>query len=265
MKKENKRKSVKIEEKDHVLRIAVTVVIALLIVGAIIVVVRLMNPKADTEAGIQRLHQMEKTDVSEVDRQIQELEKAEQEADEEWASRPASEKFANAFVIGDSVTQGLYEYGVLNQENVQADRGAGVCDSEVNKIEEHLTKAIEVQPQVLFLAYGMNDIEASRGDVDLFIEKYKSVLDRLREALPDTRIYVNSILPVQQFVIDNNEWYGNITEFNEELEKLCEEEDVIFIDNTDLVKEEYYSEDGIHMAPDYYTEWVDHMAEVAKL
>ena len=52
---------------------------------------------------------------------------------------------------------------------------------------------------------------------------------------------------------------------NEELEKLCEEEDVIFIDNTDLVKEEYYSEDGIHMAPDYYTEWVDHMAEVAKL
>ena len=82
MKKENKRKSVKIEEKDHVLRIAVTVVIALLIVGAIIVVVRLMNPKADTEAGIQRLHQMEKTDVSEVDRQIQELEKAEQEAAE---------------------------------------------------------------------------------------------------------------------------------------------------------------------------------------
>ena len=40
---------------------------------------------------------------------------------------------------------------------------------------------------------------------------------------------------------------------------------MIFIDNTDLVKEEYYSEDGIHMAPDYYTEWVDHMAEVAKL
>ena len=64
MKKENKRKSVKIEEKDHVLRIAVTVVIALLIVGAIIVVVRLMNPKADTEAGLQRLHQMEKTDIS---------------------------------------------------------------------------------------------------------------------------------------------------------------------------------------------------------
>lgn len=125
MKKENKRKSVKIEEKDHVLRIAVTVVIALLIIGAIIVVVRLMNPKADTEAGLQRLQQMEKTDVSEVDIQIQELEKAEQEADEEWASRPASEKFANAFVIGDSVTQGLYEYGVLNQANVQADRGAG--------------------------------------------------------------------------------------------------------------------------------------------
>lgn len=118
---------------------------------------------------------------------------------------------------------------------------------------------------MLFLAYGMNDIKAARGNAKAFAKAYKAVLERLKESLPDTRIYVNSILPVRQSVIDENEWYGNIGEYNKKLEALCEKEDVTFIDNGSLVKEEYYTEDGIHMQPDYYTEWVNHMAEVADL
>ena len=46
---------------------------------------------------------------------------------------------------------------------------------------------------------------------------------------------------------------------------LCEELEITFIDNTDLVKEEYYSQDGVHMAPEFYTEWVNRMVEVAGL
>ena len=38
-----------------------------------------------------------------------------------------------------------------------------------------------------------------------------------------------------------------------------------FIDNTDLVKQEYYADDGIHMSPSYYTKWVDHMAEANRI
>ena len=49
------------------------------------------------------------------------------------------------------------------------------------------------------------------------------------------------------------------------LKKLCNKEKVTFIDNTDLVKQEYYADDGIHMSPSYYTKWVDHMAEAAGL
>ena len=59
--------------------------------------------------------------------------------------------------------------------------------------------------------------------------------------------------------------YANISQYNEGLKSLCEELKVTFIDNADLVKEEYYADDGIHMAPAYYTEWVNRMAEVAGL
>ena len=59
--------------------------------------------------------------------------------------------------------------------------------------------------------------------------------------------------------------YANIPQYNEGLEALCEELEITFIDNTDLVKEEYYSQDGVHMAPEFYTEWVNRMVEVAGL
>ena len=87
------------------------------------------------------------------------------------------------------------------------------------------------------------------------------MLQEIEKALPDTEIYINSILPVQSKVIEENSDYGNIPEFNERLARLCEEEGAVFIDNTNLVKDEYYTADGIHMSPDYYPGWVDHMAD----
>lgn len=259
------KKIEKIEEKDNVLRGAVVAVIVLLMIGFLVVVVRMMNPRVDIKQGTAILKQMDQTDVAKVEKKIQKLEEDEREADEEWKNRPAKEKFVNAFVIGDSITQGLYEYGVLDQANVMADRGTEVSEVSSEKIQEHIAKAKELKPQALFLAYGMNDVEAVRGDADAFIKAYRPIIEDLKKTLPDTKIYINSILPAAESVISQNEWYGNIPEFNQKLEELCEEERVTFIDNTSLVKDEYYADDGIHMAPDYYTGWVDHMAEVAEL
>ena len=47
--------------------------------------------------------------------------------------------------------------------------------------------------------------------------------------------------------------------------KMCEKEKITFIDNTELVQEEYYEVDGIHMTSVYYPEWLNQMAEAAEL
>lgn len=208
---------------------------------------------------------MDQADVSKVNKKIKKLEDEERKAQQEADDRPASEKFADTLVIGDSITQGLYQYGVLDQANVQADRGTGVSDGDNDKLAEHIAKAKEMKPSALFLAYGMNDIGTLNGDADSFVKAYKTVIKDLKKALPDTKIYVNSVLPAAQSAIDQNAVYEKVPEFNEKLKKLCEKEDVTFIDNTDLVKQEYYASDGIHMSPAYYKEWVNHMAEVAEL
>lgn len=262
---ESAGEAVEVREKDQVLRTAVILAVIVFVIGGIIVAVRLSNPQKDTTKGTKILAAMDQTDVSKVNKKIKKLEEAERKAQQEADDRPASEKFADSLVIGDSITQGLSEYGVLDQANVQADRGTGVSDGDNDKLAEHIAKAKEMKPSVLFLAYGMNDVGAQNGDAAGFVKAYKTVIKDLKKSLPDTRIYVNSVLPAAQSAIDQNAVYAKIPEFNEKLKKLCEKENVTFIDNTELVKQEYYASDGIHMSPAYYKEWVNHMAEVAEL
>ena len=253
------------EEQDKVLRMAVTTVIILLIAGGIIVAVKLMNPREDITEGTKKLEELEKADLKAAENKIEELEKAERAADEERKSRPVNERFANSLVLGDSITQGLYEFGVMDQSLVIAEKGAEVTRAEDTGTLDMIRKAEEAKPQNLFLTFGMNDVEAARGDAAVFAEGYGKVLDEIKAAMPDTKVYVNCVLPASRTAVDNNEWYGNIPEYNKKLKEICEEKDVIFIDNTGLVKEEYYADDGIHQAPDYYPGWVENMAEAADL
>ncbi|HJB87733.1 MAG TPA: SGNH/GDSL hydrolase family protein [Candidatus Dorea faecigallinarum] len=249
--------------KQAAIRVVVPAAGILLIVGIILLVVWLMNQKVDTSEGLKRLAKMEETDVIEVDKKIQELEAEERESDEEWANRPPSEKFANAVVLGDSIAQGLSAYEVLNTSQVLAEKGAGVVNGNGDLMRSQVEQAKSLAPQVIFLSYGMNDMMVT--DQQSFLDAYRQVLEDLKSSLPDTAIYVNSILPVQQAKAEAEPPYANIPQYNEGLEALCEELEITFIDNTDLVKEEYYSQDGVHMAPEFYTEWVNRMVEVAGL
>ena len=145
----------------------------------------------------------------------------------------------------------------------EAERGAGVVNGEGKMAASQIAQAKSLVPQTLFLAYGMNDMKVT--DQESFLAAYRGILEDLKQSLPDTDIYVNCILPVRQQTAEAEPAYSNISQYNEGLKSLCEELKVTFIDNADLVKEEYYADDGIHMAPAYYTEWVNRMAEVAGL
>ena len=65
--------------------------------------------------------------------------------------------------------------------------------------------------------------------------------------------------------IDESPVYGSLDTFNQTLRELAEEEGVTFIDNTEIVKEEYYEPDGVHMTSEIYPLWLVSMAEVAGL
>ncbi len=240
-----------------------------LMLGGIIIILILIGImfwrhfQIDTTEGLSKLNEMNEIDVQTVDAGIQELEKEEKQADEEWQNRSFDEKFEGCMVIGDSITQGLYEYNVLEEEFVSAAKGVGTHDPDGEELAGLINKVVSAKPQKIFVAFGMNDI--GYGSAEEFKSNYVTVIEKLEKALPDAQIYINSILPANENAVSRQSAYADVPEYNQKLEEICDEMGLTYIDNTGLVKEEYYASDGIHVSSDYYPVWADHMAEAAEL
>ena len=235
------------------------IIIALLIVIFILaeVITHVTSTKVDTTEGMEIIKKAESADIKTIETKIQQLE-AKQNTQED--TRSPKEIFSSAVVMGDSITEGFTEYDVLNASSVVSKIGV-----ELDELDEQIEQVVKLNPQVIFLAYGMNDIIATQGDTEEFIEQYSVLLDKLEEELPDTKIFVNSIFPVQEQEIEKEPAFKNLEEYNQDLSKLCDEQQIAYIDNTQLVSSQYYEEDGVHFKPEFYPIWADRMAEVASL
>ena len=250
MKRINKRK------KRLLLIGACAAVLILLVILAAWGIRQLVTPKVDTEQGLSYIRAAESEDITTIEQKINQLER--QDGGED--SRSYKEKFASSIVMGDSIAEGFSEYDVLNASSVVSKIGVHLYE-----LEEQVKQAADLNPQVIFLALGMNDVIATAGDTEQFLEQYEAVVAQLREAVPNAHIYVNSIFPVQDSAIEKEPELAQISEYNTVLRQMCDDLQLGFIDNTDLVQDQYYEEDGVHFKAEFYPLWADRMAEVAAL
>lgn len=264
MKKNYEELEHKKREKRLITFLGITVLMLLAIVLLYFGITKWTAQKVDTTEGIKAVKKLEQGDIKDLEKKVQTLEEKDQvQASAQGETkvpddRPLNERFAGSVILGDSITKSFSEYEILDESIVIADIGAMLSG-----VDEELTKAEGLNPKNLFLCYGENDVEATRGDAMVFKQQYKAVIDRLKTNLPETKIYVNSILPVKQKEIDREPSYAHLPEYNVALQELCTEEGVTFIDNTTLTKDEFYEPDGIHQTIDYYPIWAKRMAEVA--
>ena len=250
MKRINKRK------KRLLLIGACAAVLILLVILAAWGIRQLVTPKVDTEQGLSYIRAAESEDITTIEQKINQLER--QDGGED--SRSYKEKFASSIVMGDSIAEGFSEYDLLNASSVVSKIGVHLYE-----LEEQVQQAADLNPQVIFLALGMNDVIATAGDTEQFLEQYEAVVAQLREAVPNAHIYVNSIFPVQDSAIEKEPELAQISEYNTVLRQMCDDLQLGFIDNTDLVQDQYYEEDGVHFKAEFYPLWADRMAEVAAL
>lgn len=217
----------------------------------------MFDTKADISAGLKYIEAEEDGDITKIEQKISLLEKQDNNGED---ARSMKEKFTGAVVVGDSITSGFTEYDILNASSVVAKIGV-----HLSEVDEMIEQVKELGPQVIFLSLGMNDVTATGGDTDQFIDEYTEVLSMLSKKVPDGHIFVNSIFPVQEKALEEEPLLENIPEYNEALKKLCDKQQIGFIDNTELAKEQYYEQDGIHFKADFYPLWAEQMAEVAAL
>lgn len=220
----------------------------------------LTKKKVDITEGIQFISQAEAAEVTAIETKIQNLEAQEKEEEQAEDTRSIKEVFTSAVVMGDSITAGFSEYDILNASSVVAQIGAGLEGA-----EEPIQQLKEINPQVVFLSYGMNDIISTQGDTDTFVKNYKNVIKQMQKDIPNMKIFVNSIFPVQRQEIEKEPAFEHLEAYNEALREMCDKQQIAYVDNTELVAERYYEEDGVHLKPDFYPVWAQRMAEVASL
>ena len=171
-------------------------------------------------------------------------------------------KFAKSIVVGDSLTEGLPLYGYLSQDQVISKIGASIVYG-----DDMFKKASQARPENVFFAFGMNDMGNYRGDAKAFVKRYSELIDMFHKESPKTKIYICSISTPTKEAIKSNSSISNYAEFNKEINKMCKDKKLTYIDISNILPEhpEKYAPDGIHADSSYYPLWLNMMAEAAGL
>lgn len=185
--------------------------------------------------------------------------------------------FDDALFIGDSRTQGLYEYGGFGEQvTFYCKTSLTVYDlfkKEKAFIKEDgrnitLKEALGARSfQKIYLMIGIN--EMGTGTADTFFGEYQKVIREIMRLQPDAVIFVQAIMHVgaqknaSDPVFNNN----NIKERNEKIATLADGKTVFFLDvNGRLCDEngnlsEGFSNDQVHLKAKYYKIWKQFLME----
>ena len=158
--------------------------------------------------------------------------------------------------LGDSLTfqgdwQSLSDKLTILNFGINGDRLSG--------LEVRLDQVVRLKPKVLFLLIGINDLTV-RWRPDVY-KSYEQFLQKLTTALPDTQIYIQSLLPVRD---DVRTIMGNdvIQLVNQKIQSFAETYQLTYIDifNPMLDPEDNrlcrtYQIDGLHLNQDGYAAW----------
>ncbi|MBQ7839505.1 MAG: acylhydrolase [Lachnospiraceae bacterium] len=192
-------------------------------------------------------------------------------------AKVGEEYFDDALFIGDSRTQGMFEYGGLqNRATFYCKTSLTVYDlfkhakafiredDGKKTLEQALT---EHQFGKIYLMLGINEL--GTGTHESFFEEYARAVFKIRELQPDAIIFVQSIMRVgsQKNASDSIFNNLNINIRNVEIATLEDEQNIFYLDVNEVLCDENgnlhddWTYDQIHLKAKYYQVWKDYLLE----
>ena len=167
--------------------------------------------------------------------------------------------------IGDSITD-LYVlddyYADISLAVYNRGIGGDTTEGVLNRLDVSL---IDLKPSKVVLMIGTNDVNAKRENEDI-LYTYRQIVNKIRIELPDTELYCMSIIPqgkgLEDYTtVDVDLSTEKILALNDEIEKIAEEQDAVYIDlfsrladeNNHLIGE--YTYDFLHLSAAGYEIW----------
>lgn len=238
--------------------------------------------RVDTAPGLAYLQSLEQQDPDEVDRILRRRRIAELQAQREELLRQVKAGdldpftlFQDAVILGDSRAVGFFYYGYVDESRDLTGSGDTILN-----IPGKLDALEAMNPRYIYLTYGLNDIKIGHwGSLEDHIESYMARVREIRERLPESVVVISSVLPYR----DPDEMNGNgaagtapspssasagltdadkqrltqIPRWNELMEAACQENGLIFVDNSEICAEleSLWERDGIHVMKNFYPHW----------
>ena len=118
-----------------------------------------------------------------------------------------------------------------------------------------------VNPEKVFVMAGINGLHIQTEKV--FTEKYATMVDSIKQAVPTAKIYLQSILPVNPSMKAGKVFSKEkIARCNELVQKIAEEKGCVYIDlyklyAVDGIMPKELTRDGVHLYPEAYDRWAE--------
>ncbi len=168
--------------------------------------------------------------------------------------------------VGNSITEGGEHFKLIdNVERLNRGIGGDVTFGLLNRLDE----IIRHEPQKIFIMIGINDISKDFPD-GVIADNYKKIIDRIQLSLPATKIFIQSILPVNPQYKRFPQHYDkgdHVIAVNKRLFELSIAENVSFINLYPLFLDqqnrmnESYTTDGLHLNEAGYKVWISYLKE----
>ena len=172
--------------------------------------------------------------------------------------------------VGNSLTEGGKWQELINKKHVI---NRGVSGDVTYGVYARLDEILESKPKKIFLLSGTNDMKRGIPN-NVIAANIKRIVARIKKESPRTKVYIQSLLPVNEamlpktYALINNK---KIKDLNELLIEMCAEMRVNYInlqpaltdENGSLKKE--LSIDGLHLRQAAYILWANHLKKLKVL
>lgn len=169
--------------------------------------------------------------------------------------------------LGNSITERGQWHELLPGKKIM---NRGIGGDNTFGVRARLDGHLDQKPAKAFILIGINDL--GRGlPVEVIADNYRKILERFQQQSPSTKVYVQSVLPMNEDKL-SAEYLLNkkdlIIELNQRLKSLAKEFNVEFIDLYHQVFSDgkgnlkpQYTADGIHLTPQAYVQWTQYLVE----
>jgi lysophospholipase L1-like esterase len=164
--------------------------------------------------------------------------------------------------LGDSITESCRWAELFENSNV---KNRGIGGDQTQGVLRRLHEVVSSSPDKVFLMIGINDLYDGL-DIQEIVLNYKRIIQKISETSPDTIIYVQSVLPVNeqllcQYYPDSKIKAINILNLNSRLKDLSRKLQLTYVDLYPLFRTngnqlgESFTLDGLHLNGKGYWIW----------